>query len=120
MKLGRVDESIADRIRAEISELRDDGADVVVCTCSSIGAIAEEMNKTETIEVQRIDRAMADKAVGIGERIVLDFFVEYAGADSRAVGVVSSPIRQIHFDKGNCYLICLGSVRRGRYDWLPR
>jgi|TARA_B110000495_G_scaffold202873_1_gene224348 hypothetical protein len=71
MKLGRVDESIADRIRAEISELRDDGADVVVCTCSSIGAIAEEMNKTETIEVQRIDRAMADKAVGIGERIVL-------------------------------------------------
>lgn len=71
MKLGHVDASIADRIRAEISELRDDGADVVVCTCSSIGAVAEEMNETETIEVQRIDRAMADRAVGIGDRIVL-------------------------------------------------
>jgi hypothetical protein len=71
MELSGIDSGIADRIRGEISELRDEGADAVVCKCSSTGVVAEEMNDSETIEVQRIDRAMADTAVGIGERIVL-------------------------------------------------
>lgn len=68
---GQVDGGVTDRIREGIAKLKADGADLVVCTCSSIGAVAEEMNDSEAIEVQRIDRAMADEAVGIGDRIVL-------------------------------------------------
>ncbi len=68
---GAMDEGIEERIRTDLSELVDDGADLVVCTCSSIGAVAEAMNASSTVEIQRIDRAMADEAVRVGDRIVL-------------------------------------------------
>lgn len=56
------DESLEIQIRAVINELAL-MAKVVVCTCSSIGAIAEKLNGLNGAVVQRIDRAMADKAV---------------------------------------------------------
>lgn len=68
---GGIDEEIASRIRADISALVEEGANVVVCTCSSIGSVAETMNEISPIEIQRIDRAMADEAVQIGDRIVV-------------------------------------------------
>lgn len=71
LRLGQANEDIADRVRTSVLELKEAGADLVVCTCSSIGAIAEEMNDSEPIEIQRIDRAMADEAVRQGGRIVL-------------------------------------------------
>ncbi len=38
-------------------------ANVVVCTCSSIGGMAEALNGINQTTVQRIDRAMANKAI---------------------------------------------------------
>lgn len=71
ISLGHVDEGITARIGSLIDEAIKAGADLVLCTCSSIGAVAEEMNAMESIEIQRIDRAMADEAVRIGGRILL-------------------------------------------------
>jgi len=44
---------------------------MVVCTCSSIGGIAERMNGRSGLHAARIDRAMADHAVALGARILL-------------------------------------------------
>lgn len=45
-----------------LHELANQGADVVVCTCSSIGEVAENAHSESSI-FMRIDRAMADLAV---------------------------------------------------------
>lgn len=67
---GFADDAIATRIRDEIIALIEFPVDLAVCTCSSIGEIAESMNGMHGTEVQRIDRAMSDAAVGAGGRIV--------------------------------------------------
>jgi|ETNmetMinimDraft_22_1059887.scaffolds.fasta_scaffold00043_34 hypothetical protein len=67
---GFADHAIAKRIRDEIEALIEFPVDLAVCTCSSIGEIAESMNGMHGTEVQRIDRAMSDAAVAAGSRIV--------------------------------------------------
>jgi len=47
------------------------GASLVVCTCSTIGAAAERMPTGGRFTAARIDRAMADQAVTRGPRILL-------------------------------------------------
>ena len=46
------------------------GSKVVVCTCSTIGGIAESYNSPDCT-VQRIDRAMADYAVANGKTVLV-------------------------------------------------
>ncbi|MDN3683093.1 hypothetical protein QWZ04_22560 [Vibrio tapetis subsp. quintayensis] len=46
-------------------------ARMVVCTCSSIGGVAEEFDGLNNTIVKRIDRAMADKAVLDGNKILV-------------------------------------------------
>lgn len=45
------------------------GADVVVCTCSTLGEIAEGLQAQLSVPVLRVDRPMARAAVGAGGRI---------------------------------------------------
>ena len=71
MTLGFVDDPIAKRIQNRVHEAVELGSDLIVCTCSSIGAVAEAMNPVGSVEIQRIDRAMADEAVRIGNKIIL-------------------------------------------------
>ncbi|WP_229076083.1 hypothetical protein [Actinoplanes sp. DH11] len=40
-----VTSAIAERVRARLAELESDGAEVIVCTCSTIGAAAEEASE---------------------------------------------------------------------------
>lgn len=47
------------------------GAKVVVCTCSTIGGVAERVGQGRDLVTQRIDRAMADAAVSIGHRLMI-------------------------------------------------
>lgn len=68
---GEVDAEIAERVKNRLEEAAASGADLVVCTCSSIGGPAEAMDGKLAVPVQRIDRAMADKAVELGSDIVL-------------------------------------------------
>jgi len=52
------------------------GAKTVVCTCSTIGAVAEAANETSEYVAARIDRAMADEAVSTAQRILVVAAVE--------------------------------------------
>lgn len=54
-------------VRSVLAELASSGADVVVCTCSTLGPVAEAV--AEEVPVLRVDRPMARLAVDAGSRI---------------------------------------------------
>ncbi|MEU4422719.1 aspartate/glutamate racemase family protein [Actinoplanes sp. NPDC024001] len=64
---GGLTPEIAGRVRERLDELAADGADLIVCTCSTIGAVAE--TAAVAVPVLRADRPMADAAVAAGPRI---------------------------------------------------
>jgi hypothetical protein len=68
------------RIAARVAELRAAGADVVVCTCSTIGGMAEALGG-----VLRVDRPMAEAAVAQGTRIAVVYAVESTLEPTRAL-----------------------------------
>ncbi|MEP7763696.1 hypothetical protein [Sanguibacter sp. 25GB23B1] len=57
------DSELRSAVRSAVAELAAAGAQVVVCTCSTIGSLAEAVGLTEGIPVLRVDRPMADRAV---------------------------------------------------------
>ena len=60
---GRIDELLV--------AMAQDGAVVIVCTCSTIGGCAENAARRRGARLVRVDRAMAQQAVAQGERIAL-------------------------------------------------
>lgn len=62
--------NIKKRIEQALVEATSSGAKVVVCTCSTIGSVAESFHSKDFIAL-RIDRAMANEAVELGERILV-------------------------------------------------
>jgi aspartate/glutamate racemase len=60
---------VAGRVDARLHELADAGADVIVCTCSSLGGYAETRTTDIGVRVLRVDRPMAEAAVAAGSRI---------------------------------------------------
>lgn len=63
------DARLVDRVHQAMRRGADSGARLVVCTCSTIGGIAEAMPPGEGFMSARIDRAMADEAVRLGPGI---------------------------------------------------
>ena len=57
------------RIGEAVSQAVDNGAVVVLCTCSTIGGSAEAASLPAGAAVLRVDRAMAEAAVAFGGRI---------------------------------------------------
>jgi hypothetical protein len=62
--------ALAQRVHQRMDEAAGGAASMVVCTCSSIGGMAED-NPSAAYRSARIDRAMADQAVAIGDRILV-------------------------------------------------
>jgi hypothetical protein len=58
-------------VAARIDELVARGAGPIVCTCSTIGGIAELIGAERGLDVVRVDRAMAERAVELGGRVVV-------------------------------------------------
>jgi hypothetical protein len=58
-------------VAARIDELVACGAGPIVCTCSTIGGIAERIGTERGLDVVRVDRAMAERAVDLGGRVVV-------------------------------------------------
>ncbi len=56
------------RIEDRLAELTAAGADLIVCTCSTIGGVAE---RHAGVRVLRVDRPMAEAAVAAGPRIAV-------------------------------------------------
>ncbi len=63
--------AIEQRVRQKLIAAAAEDAPVVVCTCSTIGAIAEAVNHALPFVSQRVDHAMADKAVTEGSRLLI-------------------------------------------------
>lgn len=62
-------EAVADDVRALLGQAVADGARAVLCTCSTIGAVAERTGPG--VPVLRVDRPMAAAAVAAGPRIAV-------------------------------------------------
>ncbi|WP_206190748.1 aspartate/glutamate racemase family protein [Streptomyces phaeochromogenes] len=67
-------EAVADEVRAMLDRAVADGAVAVLCTCSTIGAVAEAARPG--VPVLRVDRPMAAAAVAAGPRVVVLATVE--------------------------------------------
>ena len=66
-----ISQGLDGRIQGRIGAAIEEGASVVLCTCSTIGASAESANDATDGVVVRVDRPMAEKAVEIGTRIIV-------------------------------------------------
>ncbi|MEU0434767.1 aspartate/glutamate racemase family protein [Streptomyces sp. NPDC006290] len=62
-------EAVAGDVRSLLAGAVADGARVVLCTCSTIGAVAERADAG--VPVLRVDRPMAAAAVAAGPRVVV-------------------------------------------------
>lgn len=69
--LGVHDSGLIVRIHNSMTTAASDDAAVVVCTCSTIGGVAERTLTNGRFKAMRIDRAMADRAVRCGPRILV-------------------------------------------------
>src|SRR5256885_293718 len=65
---GRVTPDIAADVQDRIRAALDDGTRMLLCTCSTLGTCADQMNDPRVL---RIDRAMARRATAQGGRILV-------------------------------------------------
>jgi hypothetical protein len=70
-RLGSDDPALIGRVQAAMAQAAASGATIVVCTCSTIGGAAERMPAGCGFIAARIDRAMADRAVALGPRVLI-------------------------------------------------
>jgi hypothetical protein len=70
-RLGANDPSVVQAVRDAMRKAAASGAATVVCTCSTVGGIAETMPTEGRFKAERIDRAMADRAVQLGPRVLV-------------------------------------------------
>jgi hypothetical protein len=64
-------EAVAGAVRDAVDEAVGEGARAVLCTCSTIGAVAETAGAQAGVPVLRGDRPMAAAAVAVGPRVVV-------------------------------------------------
>lgn len=64
-------ESVAAEVSAALERAVADGARAVLCTCSTIGGVAEAAAAGAGVPVLRVDRPMAAAAVAAGSRVVV-------------------------------------------------
>lgn len=74
---------LANKVDNAMTTAADSGASVIVCTCSTIGGIAEKSSQISPALSMRIDRAMADTAVSNYHQILIVAAVESTLEPSR-------------------------------------
>ena len=68
---GRISDSLTSDLINTVDDAFTAGADLVVCTCSTLGQAAEDAGERLGKPVMRIDRPMAEEAVRIGGKILV-------------------------------------------------
>ena len=68
---GEVTPEIVSDLSEALASLQRDGAGLIVCTCSTLGAVAEDCGKHLGLPVMRIDRPMAEQAVETAKNILV-------------------------------------------------
>ncbi|RSZ37070.1 MULTISPECIES: Asp/Glu/hydantoin racemase [unclassified Variovorax] len=81
--LGVAHAGLIARVHNAMREAASGGEKVVVCTCSTIGAIAERTPTGDAFQALRIDRAMAELAVRSGPRVLIVAALESTLAPTR-------------------------------------
>lgn len=123
---GSVTPRIAERVAGALAALTAQGAAVLVCTCSTIGAAAETAALPPGVVAMRIDRPMAERAVAIGRRIAVvaalpstlgptaDLLHAAARRAGRSIEIVDVLCADAwsHFERGdtNCYLAAVSAA----------
>lgn len=70
-RAGAADPSLVARVHDAMAAAAGRGAGLVVCTCSTIGGAAERTPTAGRFKAARIDRAMADRAVELGPKVLV-------------------------------------------------
>ncbi|MFE0822685.1 aspartate/glutamate racemase family protein [Streptomyces sp. NPDC058794] len=78
-------EAVAGAVRAVLRQAVAEGARAVVCTCSTIGGVAEAVAAEVGVRVLRVDRPMAAAAVAAGPRVVVLAALESTSAPTTAL-----------------------------------
>lgn len=68
---GAITPALEQRVAETVLEAAGQDAAVILCTCSTIGGCAEQANRLTGRPVMRVDRAMAERAVELGRRIIV-------------------------------------------------
>ncbi len=66
---GSLSPSIVTRLQQHIKSAQDAGAETVMVTCSSMGPAIQASQSIASVPLLRVDRAMADRAVSLGQKI---------------------------------------------------
>lgn len=91
---GRVTPDIATAVQTEIRALLENGARVVVCTCSTLGNAAEATPTHGRATVLRIDRPLAEQLVASSQPILV--VAALPSAMATAVELLHSVARDCH------------------------
>ena len=73
-----VNDELQGRVEQHLRQLAAKGAQVIVCTCSTLSGVAERSAQAVGAAVVRVDRPMAERAVAIGGRIAVVVALESA------------------------------------------
>src|SRR6266540_4176892 len=82
---GAITPDLERRIDATVRGAIEHDAAVVLCTCSTIGACAEDIGLLTSAPVLRVDRPMAERAVALGDRILVAAALASTLAPTRAL-----------------------------------
>ena len=82
---GPDDSNVRAGVEEAVRALLAGGAVVVLCTCSTIGATAEQVGAATGATILRVDRPMAERAVQLGRRIGVVAAVAATLAPTRAL-----------------------------------
>jgi hypothetical protein len=127
---GGITVELGERVRRQLIELRDQDASVIVCTCSTLGGLAETRGDDLGPSVLRVDRPMAERAARIGGRIGVVYAVQatagptmrllnecVAALGTRATQIVPAPCIEAwpSFERGDLegYLARVAARARG-------
>lgn len=102
--VGEVTPALRKRIAGTVLAMEEMGATVVVCTCSTIGAVVEELNGSTSAVMLRIDRPMAREAIARGSRIVVAATLATTLVPTREL--IASAARQAHKQVEIIDLLC--------------
>ena len=70
-RTGPDDRVVRADVRRRLIELSDAGCEQIICTCSTIGGIAEDIGRALGVTVMRVDRPMVEVAVELGGPILV-------------------------------------------------
>lgn len=99
-RVGVADGALRDRIAGRLRAAAE-GASAVLCTCSTIGGVAESLGPAVGVPVVRIDRPMAVAAVGVaGSGGVIGGVIGVVATVASTVGPTEALLRAVAAESG--------------------